>query len=139
MSTERNRQVIVGGFDEGINRGNLAYFDDSIAPNYVNHNMPTPGPGPEGLKAVIQMFQIAFPDFHVTVEEALAEGDRVCTRGYFTGTHREEFNGIPATGKSVRVGYTDIWRLEDGKAVENWVQMDMMGMLQQLGVIPAPG
>ena len=68
----------------------------------------------------------------------LGEGDKVVTRGTFTGTHQGEFNGIPATGKKVKVSYCDIWRVENGKCVENWVQMDMVGLMQQLGVIPAP-
>ena len=138
MSTETNKRIIVGGFEEGINRGNLAYFDHMLAPTYVNHNMPTPGPGAEGLKILVQAFMTAFQGFHVIIEDVVAEGDRVSTRGYFAGTHLGEFNGIPATGKSIKAGYSDIWRLEDGKAVENWVQLDMMGLLQQLGVIPAP-
>jgi predicted ester cyclase len=62
----------------------------------------------------------------------------VVTRGVFAGTHRGDFMGIPATGRKVSIKYLDIWRLENGKAKENWVQMDMLGMMQQLGVIPAP-
>ena len=84
------------------------------------------------------MFRAAFPDLHVTLEDVFGEGDKVATRGYFTGTHQGEFNGIPATGKQVKVSYIDLWRLENGKAVDNWVQMDMIGLMQQLGVIPAP-
>lgn len=68
----------------------------------------------------------------------IAEGDRVCSRGVMYGTHRGEFMGIPPTGKKVEVKYTDIWRLDKGKFVENWVQMDMMGMMQQLGLAPRP-
>jgi steroid delta-isomerase-like uncharacterized protein len=139
MSTETNKRIIVGGFEEGMNQGNLAYFDQYATPTYVNHNMPVPGAGPEAMKMAVGMFKTAFPDFHVTIEEVLAEGDRVSTLGYFTGTHLGDFNGIPATGKSIRAGYIDIWRLENGQVAENWVQMDMMGLLQQLGVIPAPG
>jgi len=138
MSTESNKTVIRRGFEEGINQGNLAVFDEVIAPNYVNHNFPTPVPGPEGFKQVLGMFLAGFPDLRVTLEDVLAEGDKVATRGIFTGTHRGEFNGIPATGKTVTVSYSDVWRVENGKAVENWVQMDMMGLLQQLGVIPTP-
>ena len=139
MSAITNKRIIVDGFEEGMNQGNLAYFDQYLAPSYVNHNMPAPAPGPEGFKIVVQAFKTAFPDFHATVEDAVAEGDRVSTRGTFTGTHLGEFNGIPATGKSIRVGFIDIWRLENGQAVENWVQIDMLGLMQQIGVIPAPG
>lgn len=126
-------------FEEGVNQKNLAVFDEVLAPNYVNHNFPTPAPGPEGFKQVIGMFLQAFPDIHENTEDVIAEGDRVAVRGYFTGTHNGEFMNIPATGKQIKVAYIATYRLENGKIVENWVQMDMLGMMQQLGVIPQPG
>jgi steroid delta-isomerase-like uncharacterized protein len=137
MSAESNKALVRRGFEEGMNQHNMNAFDEVMAPNYVNHNMPAPGPGPEGFKAVISMFLSAFPDFRVTIEDAIAEGDKVATRGTWQGTHQGDFMGIPATGKPVAVSYCDIWRLENGKAVENWVQMDMLGLMQQLGVAPA--
>jgi len=136
MSTEENRTIVRRGFEEGMNQKDLDVFSELLAPNYVNHNMPTPAPGPEGFKQVMAMFVNGFPDFHITVEDTIAEGDKVATRGYFTGTHTGEFMNIPATGKQVKVSYIDIWRMENGKAVENWVQMDQLSMLQQLGVVP---
>jgi predicted ester cyclase len=75
----------------------------------------------------------------VTLEEELAEDDKVTTRGYFTGTHKGDFQGIPPTGKQIKVKYIDVWRITNGKMVENWVQMDQLGLMQQLGVIPMPG
>ena len=139
MSVEQNKANIRRGFEEGINQNKLQLFEEVLAPTYVNHSMPAPVPGPEGFRMVIGMFRAAFPDLHITLEEVLGEGDKVATRGYFTGTHQGEFNGIPATGKQVKVSYIDLWRLENGKAVDNWVQMDMIGLMQQLGVIPVPG
>ncbi|HXV43961.1 MAG TPA: ester cyclase [Anaerolineae bacterium] len=139
MSAEQNKTLVRRGFEEGMNQRNLNIFDELLNPNYVNHNMPTPAPGTEGFKQVISMFFSAFPDFHVTVEQVIAEGDKVATRGTWRGTHKGDFMGIPATGKSVAVSYSDIWRVENGRAVENWVQMDMLGLMQQLGVAPAPG
>lgn len=85
------------------------------------------------------MFLAGFPDLRVVIEDEIAEGDRVVTRGQMQGTHQGDFLGIPATGKRIDIAYIDIWRLENGKAVENWVQMDMLGMMQQLGVAPARG
>lgn len=137
MSSEYNKSVILRGFKEAVNKGNLSLFDELVDPAYVNYSFPAPVTGPEAMKGAVQAFLTGFPDMQVTIEDVLAEGDRVATRGYFTGTHKGEFNGIPATGKSIKVDYCDIWRLENGKAIENWVQMDMMGLLQQLGVIPA--
>lgn len=138
MSTETNKAVVRRIFEEGFNQNKPSVWDELIAPTYVNHDLPAPAPGSEGFKIVAGMFTAAFPDLHVTLEDELAEGDRVATRGYFTGTHKGTFQGIPPTGKPIKVPYIDIWRLENGKAVENWVQMDQMGLMQQLGVIPAP-
>lgn len=135
--SEANKALIRKGFEVGMNERRFEVFDEVVAPAYVNHNLPAPGPGPEGLKQVVGMFIAAFPDFRVEIHDVLAEGNLVTTRGTFTGTHQGDFMGIPPTGKHVSVNYIDIWRLENGKAVENWVQMDQLGMLQQLGVVPS--
>jgi steroid delta-isomerase-like uncharacterized protein len=139
MSTEQNKAIVRRVFEEIVNKGNMSAADELLAADYVNHDMPAPVPGVEGFKLIIGMFRTAFPDITVTLDDALAEGDRVVTRGVFTGTHKGEFMGIPATGKKVAVKYLDIWRLENGKCKENWVQMDMLGLMQQLGVVPTPG
>ncbi|MEZ0369927.1 MAG: ester cyclase [Candidatus Sericytochromatia bacterium] len=133
--SEQNKALVRRVF-EGMNRGDVQVFDEVLSPEYKNHNMPMPVPGPEGMKQVIGMFRSGFPDFKVDLEQVLADGDRVVSQGVWTGTHQGEFMGIPATGKPISVGYIDIWRFVDGKAVENWVQMDMVGMMQQLGVAP---
>jgi predicted ester cyclase len=139
MSTEQNKALVRRVFEEGINQGKVDVFDEIIAPAYVNYNMLVPAPGPAGLKQVIGAFTSAFPDMHITLDQVIAEGDKVATHGVMSGTHAGDFMGIPATGKSIAVTFSDIWRIENGKAVENWVQLDMMGLMQQLGVIPAPG
>jgi steroid delta-isomerase-like uncharacterized protein len=138
MSVEQNKTIIRRTFEEVINQNKSQVITELIATTYVNHNMPTPVPGPDGFKMVVGMFRTAFPDLHITLEDVLGEGDKVATRGYFTGTHKGDFNGIPATGKKVKVSYSDLWRVQNGKATENWVQIDMMGLMQQLGVIPTP-
>jgi predicted ester cyclase len=76
---------------------------------------------------------------HVTFEAEFADGDYVIHRGYGTGTHQGEFQGIPPTGKQFKIDFIHGRRVANGKAVENWVQLDMLGLMQQLGVIPAPG
>ena len=93
----------------------------------------SPVRGVEGFTNVDRVFRTAFPDFCVKVEDEVMAGDRIATRGYFTGTHSGEFMGMPATGRAIRCSYSDIWRLEDGKGRDNWVQMDMLGLTQQLG------
>ena len=84
------------------------------------------------------MFRTAFPDLHVTLEAEFADGNYVFHRGYVTGTHQGEWQGIAPTGKQVKMKTLDIWRVANGKAVENWVQMDMLGLVQQPGVVPTP-
>jgi predicted ester cyclase len=140
MSTEITKTIVRRIFEEGFNQNKPDVWDELIAPGYVNHSLPAPVPGSQGFKIIAGMFTAAFPDLHTTLEDVVAEGDRVATRGTFTGTHQGEFNGIPATGKAVKVSYIDIWRVdvERGQAVENWVQIDMVGLLQQLGALPTP-
>ena len=138
MSAETHKAMLRRVMDEAVTGGNLAVVDEHVAPSYVNHNLPAPAPGPDGFKQVIQMFRGAFPDIRVTLDDMIVEGDKVASRGSWQGTHRGEFMGVPATGKQVRVAYLDIWRVEGGKFVENWVQMDLLGLLQQLGVAPQP-
>ena len=81
-------------------------------------------------------FLNAFPDCHVTIDDMIAEGDRVATKKTFTGTHTAELNGIPPIGKQVSITYIDILRLRNGKIVEHWLSMDQMSFMQQLGVLP---
>lgn len=135
MSIDDNKAVVRRVF-EAMNNQDMATFDSVIAPSYVNHDMPAPAPGPEGYRQVVGAFFSAFPDMRVNVEAELGEGDLVAERGTFTGTHQGEFMGVPATGKKVTVKFIDIWRLENGQAVENWVQLDTMGLMVQLGVVP---
>ena len=84
----------------------------------------------------LSAFLNAFPDCQVTVDDMIAEGDRVVTKKTFTGTHTAELNGIPPTGKRVSIQYVDILRLRDGKIIEHWLSMDQMNFMQQLGVLP---
>jgi steroid delta-isomerase-like uncharacterized protein len=123
---------------EAMNNRNFEVLPQYLAPSYTNHSMPMPMNGPEGMKAVLSMFFAAFPDMHVTVQDVAVEGNVAFGRGYWTGTHRGDFNGIPATGKQVKVEFIDCWHFANGKATDNWVQMDNLGMMVQLGVIPAP-
>ena len=138
MSSETNKFLIRRIFEEGMNGGRPEVYDETIAADYVNYDFPAPAPGLEGFKIVDAMFKAAFPDMRVTIEDEVAEGDKVATRGYFSGTHKGEFMGIPPTGKTIKVSYIDIWRVANGRGKDNWVQMDMLGLMQQLGVIPTP-
>jgi steroid delta-isomerase-like uncharacterized protein len=138
MSTETNK-ALVRRAAEGFSTGDIATLDEFYAADMVDHN-PAPGqaPGLEGLKQSFMMFHSAFPDMSYTLEDIIAEGDKVVTRGTIRGTHKGAFLGIPPTGNQVAVTGIDIWRVADGKPVEVWHNEDQLGMMQQLGVIPAP-
>ena len=139
MSVEENKAIVHRIMEEIFNKGNVAAADELIASNFVDHNPVCGQPaGLEGLKQVVTMFRTAFPDLHCTVEEMIAEGDKVMARGTIRGTHKGEFMGVPPTGKRVRVTGIDIVRIAGGKVVERWGNFDEMGMMQQLGVVPPP-
>ena len=134
----KNKKLLHRLFEEGMNQRNLVVIDELIGDGYVNHDFPLPLRGPEGFKQIVSIFSGGFPDLKVTIEDEFEDGDVVGSRGTFTGTHQGEFMGVPPTNKPVTIKYIDLWRVRGGKLVENWVQMDMMGLMQQLGVIPAP-
>ena len=140
MSTEENKAILRRNCEEAFNKGNLAVADETIAPNYVYHG---PGgmeyKGPEGFKQFVTMFRTAFPDFHLTVEDMVAEGDKVAHRLTTRGTHKGELMGIAATGKQVTTTAITISRFAGGKEVEAWSSLDMLGVMQQLGVAPPTG
>ena len=138
--SEENKAVLRRWYEECFNKKNLAIIDELIAPNCVEHNaFPGQAPGIEGVKQTIGMFLAAFPDMRVTVDDMIAEGDKVAVRYSGRGTHRGELMGIAATGKQVTATGMEIVRLSGGKMVEHWEQMDMLGMMQQMGVLPPPG
>ena len=139
MSTENDKALVRRATEEAINRGNLALLDELVSSDFVLHdpNYPQPVRGAEGLKQYFQTFRSAFPDLHFTIEDIIGEGDTVAVRQTGRGTHQGELFGIPPTGKQVTVTAMIFHRFVNGKPVENWVNSDSMGMLQQLGVIPA--
>ncbi len=140
MSTEANKAIVRRFVEEVQNGGDLAALDALAAPGYVNHSAP-PGvpPDREGLKQLTAMFRQAFPDGRMTIEDMVAEGERVATRKTFRGTHRGELMGIPPTGKAVAIGLIDIVRVADGKVVESWSVADDLGLLRQLGALAPLG
>jgi len=140
MPTVENKAVVRRAYEELWNRRNVALADELVAEDFLNHAAP-PGRqrGREGLKDVIRMFDAAFPDFRYEVADVVAEGDRVAVRDVFRGTHEGDFMGIPATGNRVAIQAIHIYRLEGGRLAEHWVARDDLGMMRQLGVVPAPG
>jgi len=123
-----------------LSAGDIDGFGDLIADDFVEHE-ETPGlePTKEGVKQFFHMYRAAFPDLRMEPQDVLASGDKVVARARATGTNQGEFMGMPATGKRVDVQLIDIIRFgDDGLAREHWGVFDALGMMQQLGAIPAP-
>jgi len=140
MSVEENKAVEIRFFEEVVNKGNLAVIDELVAATFVDHaTFPGAAPDREGYKQFFAAVHSAFPDFHSTLEDMIAEGDKVVQRFTVRGTHKGEWMGIAPTGKQIEVGGIAIHRLAGGKIVEDWASMDMLSMMQQLGVAPPPG
>jgi steroid delta-isomerase-like uncharacterized protein len=139
MSTEDNK-ALFQRLIQWQESGDLNTVDQVIAPNWVNHDpsMP-PLQGYEGFKQLTMAFRSAFPDGQVEIEDLLAEGDKVAARWRLRATNTGSFMGMPPTGKAVDVKITGIFRVVDGRVTDNWVNLDMLGLLQQLGVEPVPG
>jgi predicted ester cyclase len=138
MSTEQNKALIRRLFEESDNRkGELPA--DRFAPDYVYHFPASPEPLPyQGHVHMARMFYAAFPDLHHSIEDQIAEGDRVVTRITIRGTHQGELMGIAPTGKQIIVTAISIDRIVNSKIAEEWVNSDVLGMLQQLGAVPTP-
>ena len=132
---EANRELVRRIFEDGINAANDAILHELLAPGYVNHDLPSPRPGPEGFAEVVGVFRRGFPDLVIYVEEVIASGTMVSTRGYFSGTHQGEFMGVQPSGESILVKYIDQWRIQDGQASESWVSIDLLSLMQQVGAI----
>ena len=140
MTAQDNVATYRRWFDEGCSRGNVDLADELYAPDYVSHSLgPNLPPTREGLMLFVRALREGLPDLQCPVEEVVAEGDRVAGRFSLRGTHLGTLLGIPATGKPVVVGVMVIARFDEaGKWVEDWNSWDQVGMLRQLGVIPAP-
>jgi steroid delta-isomerase-like uncharacterized protein len=137
--TEENKAIFRRYVEEVGNQGNLDLVDEIFA-NYVSHQPDGSvlERGPEDVKRFMGEFRSAFPDFHTTIEDQIAEGDRVATRWTMRGTHEGEFRGIAPTGKRITVTGIGIFRFSEGKVVESWDSFDQLGMLQQLGAVSSP-
>jgi steroid delta-isomerase-like uncharacterized protein len=133
MTTDQNKALYRRYIEDAFNQGRLDVLDELLSPSYVFRDAPPGAPsGPESVKQVVTMFRTAFPDLHITLDELVAEGDKVCARATTRGTHRGTFMGIAATGKSVTMTGMTMVRIVDGRLVESWVKNDVMGLLATL-------
>ena len=125
---------------ELISAGDIDGFADHLADGFVEHEqLPGLEQSKEGVRQLFSMYRAAFPDLRMEPEDVLASGEKVVARVLATGTHQGEFLGIPATGRRIEVAVIDIMRFgEDGLVHEHWGLFDSLGMMQQLGAIPAP-
>ena len=138
MSAE-NKAIARRLLEEAFNSGNLDVVDELVSPEFVNHDaaLPEPTRGIEGTKANIGMYRDAFPDLRLTIEQQVAEGEYVTTRWTARGTHQGELFGMTATGKQATVTGITIDQIVNGRFVESRTNWDTLGLLQQLGVVPA--
>ena len=148
MTAEANKAVVRRTFEEVWNSGQLDVADEVYAPGHSNHDpvFPSIVPGPDGITPIVSMYRAGFPDLQFTVEDMVAEGDRVVTRWSASGTHTGELRGIapyvrgiPPTNKRVTVTGITISHIANGQIVESWSSWDTLGMMQQLGLIPTAG
>lgn len=140
--TDENKNVVRRWVEEVQTAPRLEVIDEIFAPDIVNHDPEGPLPSPQGAKGIRAFFETmfaAFPDFKAVIEEQIAEGDKVVTRKTVSGTHEGELMGVPPTGKRMEIPVIDIFRVVDGKCTDHWSVVDQMGMMQQLGLLPAHG
>jgi steroid delta-isomerase-like uncharacterized protein len=141
VQPEENKAVIRRFLKDFFEGGNLDLADELFDPDYVLHDPAVPEEvrGPEGIKQYVSMYRSAYPDTHFTVEDQIAEGDRVVTRWTGQGTQQGELMGISPTDNQVTVTGIEFDRVSDGKMQETWVNYDALGMMQQLGVASQQG
>jgi predicted ester cyclase len=136
MSTEENKSLARYYVEQVLNEGNLNALDNLVSPNYKRHISPTaPSLTLEAQKQRLAGLRAAFPDVYVTIDDLIAEGDRVAFCMTLRGTHQGQFQGIAPTGKPVTVFAFDVVRIENGKFIEHWGGPDLLNLLQQLGVM----
>ncbi len=140
--SEENKVIARRALEEVFSaQGDLDVADELFAPDYVGHDPVSPEDvrGPEGVKEFAMTYRNAFPDVQLSVEDQVAEGDRVATRWSARGTHQGELVGVDPTGNQVQITGITISRIEGGKIAEDWINYDALGMMQQIGAIPEPG
>jgi steroid delta-isomerase-like uncharacterized protein len=139
MPTDRNKQIVRRFIDEIFVAGRPETVDELLADDFVGHTWPSTGRPKDDLKAAIGMTRAALADIRFTIDDLIAEDDRVVARVTASARQVGEFMKMPASGKRYEIGEIHIFRLRDGTVVEHWHQFDQMGMMRQLGAMPGGG
>jgi steroid delta-isomerase-like uncharacterized protein len=137
VSLVENKVLVRDIFEKGLNEGQVDLIANRTADDFIDHDIHVEtgiAGGPEDMRQALKLIIQGFPDVHVTIEDIIAEGDRVVVRNTWRGTHRGVFNGIEPTGRPIEIGGIVIWRIEEGKIAERWANIDTAGLLRQLGV-----
>ena len=139
MSTDQNKTIARRIVEEGWTKHNPVILDQLFSNDALLHDPqnPTVAKGPQGAKSTLATYLRAFPDMKISIEREIADGDYVVQHLLATGTNTGEFNGVPATGKKINVTGVVTSKIKDGKVIEAWSLFDSLGLLQQLGVVPA--
>ena len=147
MTVESNKAIVQRVFDEAFNQGRLDVIDETSDTRTRDHQHPNEPSFPEHLKAVVTSMRTAFPDLHFAIDQMIGEGEWVALHSTMTGTHTGPLTApllppggpptIPATGRPIRVAHQHLMRIVDGRNAELWHVMDTMGMMGQLGLLPA--
>lgn len=137
MSIEKNKAIYHRFMEEVVSKGDMRVADELLADKVIEHeNLPADLPGNgEGIRQLFILLRLAFPDLTATIEDLIAEDDKVAARVTLRGTHEGDFPGIPATGRKIAYDALDISRIVNGKIVEHWGIPDYMSLFQQLGVL----
>jgi predicted ester cyclase len=138
--SEANKATVRRLVEEVQNRHDLARMDAFFIPNFINHleapDLSAEHTTVERAKIAFREMFTAFPDLHVTIQDQVAEGDKVVTHKLFQGTHHGTFMGLAPTGRQIAFAVIDILRLDNGKVVEHWAIQDRLALMQQLGILP---
>lgn len=140
MSTETNKAIVRRFTEQVWNAGRLDLIDEFFTEDFVEYIVGMPSrSGREAVRESIAISRNAFPDLRISIEDEIADGDKVVTRWTMRGTQLGDLEGIPATGKQVTQSGMSILRLTNARIAELWGYLDNLGLMQQLGVIPVPG
>lgn len=139
MSEEENMAVIRRFYEE-LDKKNFEVYSELCTPDYISHFPGSPKPQDrEARKQISRMYYAAFPDATHTVEDMIADGDKVAVRGSARGTHQGAFGDLPPTGKQIMFTGMRFYRMVGGKIAEEWANLDQLGLMQQMGAIPGSG